>query len=105
MSEPLDSPELYKVSYSELVRGGLRELLQLAESRGLGPSFLAAAKEIDRLLHLYPQFGEPLRDLKLDSAQHWIGVVSPLVVRYLLDDEKRLVVVVEPFEALPESGL
>jgi hypothetical protein len=60
----------------------------------LGPQVLAALKKLDGLLHLYPQFGQPLRDLHLEPAQLWIGVVSPLVVRYILDEERRLVMVV-----------
>jgi hypothetical protein len=61
-------------------------------------------KEIDRLLHLYPQFGQPLADLQLEPAQLWIGVVAPLVVRYVLDEERRLVMVATLPVLLPSSG-
>jgi hypothetical protein len=65
---------------------------------------LAAVKELDRLLHLYPQVGQPLRDLQLKPAQLWIGVVPPLVAHYFLDEERRLVGVVFTHLMLPKSG-
>lgn len=71
---------------------------------GFGPQFLSAVKEIDQRLRLYPQFGQPLCDLKLEPAQIWIGVVPPLVVRYVLDTDRRLVMVTTPILALPQSG-
>ena len=64
---------------------------------------LSALKELDRRLHVYPQFGQPLRDLQLKPAQLWIGVISPLVVRYVLDEERRLVMVVFTYLMLPRS--
>ncbi len=105
MSEPSTSPVPYQVAYSEWVRNQLRSQISRARDRRLGPQMLAALKELDRLLHLYPQFGEPLRDLQLPSAQLWIGVVAPLVVRYMLHEEQRLVVVVFTHLLLPKSGL
>jgi hypothetical protein len=105
MSEPLSPPPLYQVSYSERVRQELLRLARQARAHGLGAEFLAAVREIDRRLHLYPQFGQPLRDLELEPAQLWIGVVLPLVVRYDLDERRRLVLVVSPpFLMLPRTG-
>ncbi len=105
MSETPTGPDPYRVVYSEHVRNELRDLAARAKSRGLGRQVLAALKEIDRRLHIYPQFGEPLLDLKLEPAQVWIGVIPPLVVQYVLDDERRLVMVVVPIRPLPNSGL
>jgi hypothetical protein len=62
-------------------------------------------KEIDTRLRSYPQFGQPLQDLLLEPGQAWIGTVPPLVVKYVLDEEKRQVTVVVPLSPLPESGL
>jgi hypothetical protein len=105
VSEPSSSPPLYHVSYSEVVRQEIRRLARQAREHGVGPQFVAALKEIDRRLHLYPQFGQPLRDLELEPAQTWIGVVPPLVVRYVLDEERRLVMVAAlPFLLLPKTG-
>jgi hypothetical protein len=105
MSEPPSSARPYRVSYSEHVRQELLELIARARSRGLGRQVLEAVKEIDRRLHVYPQFGEPLRDLKLEPAQLWFATVPPLVVRYFLDEERRLVSVLAPLQPLPGSGL
>jgi hypothetical protein len=105
MSDPLlPEPILYNVAYSERVRGELRRLAVAAKGRGLKAEFLAALKEIDRRLHIYPQFGQPLRDLKLEPAQVWIGAVPPLVVQYILDEERHLVMVVVPILRYPTQG-
>jgi hypothetical protein len=93
------------VVYSERVRKALRDLLVRARERGLGPQVLGALKEIDCLLHVYPQFGEPLADLTQEPGQVWIGTVAPLVVRYAIYDELRLVIVAVPVMPLPGSGL
>jgi hypothetical protein len=105
MSESSGSPEPYRVSYSEQVRIELRDLISRARGRGLAPQVLAAAREIDKRLHIYPQFGQPLRDLKLEPAQLWVGVVPPLVVQYVLDEERRVVMVTVPIVPTAHSGL
>jgi hypothetical protein len=105
VSEPSSEPSPYQVSYSERVRIELKNLLALAEERGVGPPVRAAAAKIDYLLHTYPQFGQELRNLSLGSAQEWVGVVAPLVVHYLLDDEQRLVIVTRPITPLHHIGL
>jgi len=65
----------------------------------------AAIQALDHRLRVYPQFGQPLRDLTVEPAQLWIATVPPLVVKYLLDEERRLVMVVQPITPLPGSGL
>ncbi len=105
MSEPSSGPAPYRVAYSGLVRNELQKLIAKARSRGLARQVLAAVKEIDDRLRVYPQFGQPLRDLKLQPAQLWLGCVPPLVVQYSLDDERRVVMVVVPILPLPNSGL
>ena len=74
-----------------------------AMAQGLGQEYLAAAREIDCRLRIYPQFGEPLKDLQLKPSQLWIGSIWPIVVRYTVDDERRMVFVVAPFLLLPKS--
>jgi hypothetical protein len=105
VSEEPASPEPYRVSYSERVRADLKNLIATAKARGLATQVLAAVREVDRRLHIYPQFGQPIRDLKLEPAQLWIGVVAPLVVRYVVDEQNRTVLVVVPLVPLPGSGL
>jgi hypothetical protein len=93
------------VAYSEHVRDGLRELAARAKVRGLGRAFLAALKDLDRRLRIYPQFGEPLYDLTLEPGQVCIGTIPPLSVRYILDEQRRQVTVVNSLTPLPGSGL
>jgi hypothetical protein len=71
----------------------------------LSAPVLQAVRQIDERLRIYPQFGQPLRDLVLEPLQLWIGVVPPLVVQYILDEERRVVMVVVPILPLPRSGL
>jgi hypothetical protein len=104
VSEPSSGPVPYRVIYSEWVRKELKALAARAKARGLSGQFQDALRELDRRLHTYPQFGQPLRDLKLKPAQLWIGVVEPLVVQYWLNDEMRLVIVGAPIQTLPHSG-
>jgi hypothetical protein len=62
---------------------------------------LQALKAIDHRLSVYPQFGEPLRDLKMRGETLWIGTIEPLVVQYIIDEPNRLVFVVVPLKILP----
>ncbi len=66
---------------------------------------LDAVKTIDYRLHVYPQFGEPLRDLKTQNETIWTAIVEPFLVEYVIDEERRMVFVVVPFKALPQFGL
>jgi hypothetical protein len=105
VTEPADAPIPYRVVYSERVREELRELVARARASGLGPEVLAAVKEIDRRLRVYPQFGEPLVELTHEPGQVWVGAVGPLVVRYALYEERRLVMVAVPLAPMPGLGL
>ena len=51
-------------------------------------------------LRIYPQFGQPLQDLFAHPAQSWIGVVPPLVVKYIVDESRRQVIVSYPIKPL-----
>jgi hypothetical protein len=81
----------------------LLALADIARQRGDGEEFIAALKEFDRRLHIYPQFGEPLVDLKKQAGQVWIGIVRPLAMRYGVIDERRLVIVAAIPVLLPKS--
>jgi hypothetical protein len=105
MTERSDGPIPYRVEYSGRVRDGLKELIIRATERGLGPTLLAALTTLDRRLRIYPQFGQPLRDLSSEPGQEWLAVVSPLVIRYLLFEDRRLVSVITPIRPLYRSGL
>jgi hypothetical protein len=83
---------------------GIRQLSATANNEGRGAELLNALKEIQRILQLYPQFGQPLRDLQLKPAQLWIGTVPPLVVEYFLDEQRRLVMVSKPMRLINRPG-
>ncbi len=104
MSEPSASPVPYRVVYSEHVRNELKDLLTRAKESSRERPALDAAKEIDRRLHIYPQFGEPRRDLESLGVTIWSGTVPSLVVEYVIDERERVVFVAIPFKALPHSG-
>jgi len=104
MSKPGSGPVPYQVVDSERVRADLVRLAAKARLCGMGPQFLASLMELDQRLRIYPQFYQPVYNLKLEPVQIWIGVVPPLVVRYALDDERRLVMVATPIKPLPNSG-
>jgi hypothetical protein len=103
VSTAAPEPVPYRVAYSQRVRQRLLALADAARDRGDGEAFLAALKEFHRRLCLYPQFGEPLIDLKQEAGQVWIGIVRPLAMRYGVFDARRLVMVAVLPVLLPRS--
>jgi hypothetical protein len=81
----------------------LLALADVARERGDGEEFLAAVKEFHRRLCLYPQFGDPLIDLSQESGQVRIGIVRPLVMRYGVFEDRRVVMVAALPVLLPKS--
>jgi hypothetical protein len=104
---------MYKVSYSRRVLDHLKEMILRNPSRAT--SISSAAIEIDRRLQVYPQFGQPLRDLSVKPAQLWIATLPPLTLQYVLvdyDDQKKaetglhgVVMIVRPFKPIPRTGI
>lgn len=105
MSETSSGPNRYQVVYSEFVRNELKRLIARVEERGIGAQVRAAAREMDRRLRIFPQFGDLLADLLLAPGELRIGTVPPLVVKFALYDDRRLVIVSAPIATLPRSGL
>lgn len=93
MSGPTGDPVPYHVTYSGRVRQRLLELAAAARARGDGEAFLAALREFDRRLRLYPQFGDPLIDLLGEAGQVRLGAVPPLAMRYGVLEQRRAVLV------------
>ena len=60
-------------------------------------------KEFDRLLRLYPQFGDPLIDLRDKVGHMRIGIVPPLTMRYGVLEELRVVFVAVLPVLLPKA--
>lgn len=96
-----EPPTPYQVVYSEAVRQRLGELSDAAIARGDGGAFAAAYRELDRLLRLYPQFGDPLIDLTAVPGVIYNGIVPPLSIRYGVYEDRRLVLVVAMPVLLP----
>ena len=88
-----EKPQPYQVSLSGRVFDKVRELAAAATARGDGEAFLAALREFDRRLRVYPQFGDPLIDLREPAGQIRLGIVPPLAMRYAVFEEQRLVLV------------
>ncbi len=89
----VDELVTYRVAYSGRVQQRLVELAAIAKARGDSEEFLAALKEFDRRLQLYPQFGDPLTDLLAEDGQVRLGVVPPLTMRYGVLEEQKMVFV------------
>ena len=64
-----DAPQPYRVSLSGRVFDKVRELAAVAAARGDGEAFLAALREFDRRLRVYPQFSDPLMSGQLGAQQ------------------------------------
>jgi len=82
----------------------LQELAGVAQDRGDGEAFLAALREFYRRLQVYPQFGDPLVDLRQEAGQIRIGIVPPLAMRYGVLEERRQVLVAALPVLLPKSS-
>ena len=98
-----DAPQPYQVSLSGRVFDRVRELAAVAAARGDGEAFLAALREFDRRLRVYPQFGDPLIDLQAEVGQIRLGIVPPLAMRYAVFEERRQVLVAALPVLMPKS--
>jgi hypothetical protein len=77
------------VFYAGRVRERLLALADVTRDRGDDDEFIAALREFDRRLRVYPQFGDPLSDLTNDPGQIRIGIIQPLSMRYAVFEERR----------------
>jgi hypothetical protein len=94
------------VVYSEVCRESLRQILARAAPQGKIDEVAEAVKGIIKRLEWIPlDFGEPLRDHGHLGLQERVGPVPPLVVRYGVDEARRMVYVVTPIKLLPRSGV
>jgi hypothetical protein len=95
----------FRVVYSQWCRDQTRELLSRAAAQGRFAEVARAIRDIDTRLHWIPlDFGEPLQDYTALGIKVHIGVLAPLVVRYGVDEIRRIVYVSLPFKLLPKSG-
>lgn len=106
MSEPSTGGPPYRVVYSELCRQRTQKLLKRAAALHRFAEIAQAVRDIDTRLRWIPlDFGEPLQDLVHLGIKEHIGVGGPLVVKYGVDEARRIVYVALPFDLLPNSGL
>lgn len=91
----------YAVSYSQRVRESFTEMARRITNTYLLNWVYDSAKKIERRLQVYPQFGQPLRDLSVPNATLWYGIIEPLMVQYVIDQDRRQVMVTVPFRLLP----
>jgi hypothetical protein len=92
------------VVYSGVVLATIRAFIARAQAAGQNDTFLATLKELERRLSIYPQFGEPERDLSQEDGRLYNATVPPLVVRYAVFEERRLVFLGSPPRLLPNAG-
>lgn len=104
MNDAADIPAPYKVVDSGVVRATLQEFFARAEAVSQKDTLLAALKNLERRLGVYPQFGEPERDLSHEAGQLYNGAVPPVVVRYAVFEARRLAFVGSPPKLLPNAG-
>jgi hypothetical protein len=101
VSQKSDAAPPFRVIYSELCREHTRQLLELAQSKGQFAEVAKAIQEINTRLEWIPMdFGEPLWDFLELGIQERLGTVPPLVVRFGVDETRRLVYVSLPFKTL-----
>ncbi|MCI0462354.1 MAG: hypothetical protein L0Z62_35835 [Gemmataceae bacterium] len=92
MSQPTGGVPPYRVVYSERCREQTRELLQRAAAQERFADVAQAVRDINTRLQWIPlDFGEPLQDLVRLGIQEHIGVLGPLVVKYGVDEARRIV--------------
>ncbi len=83
-----------------------RQLLARAAGHGRFTEIAQAVRDIDTRLQWIPlDFGEPLQDFAHLGIKEHIGVVTPLVVKYGVDEARRIVYDSLPLDLLPNSGL
>jgi hypothetical protein len=101
------SPEPYRVETAVVVDRAMEALQDRAAAAGFEQEFLDALAQIFRILRTYPQYGEPLRELRQHGQSVYVTfafTIHPLFVEYVLDEANRRVFIVEPFKVMPHSG-
>lgn len=105
-AEPFPSPQPYRIEMTGLVERELEALEDRAFAAGFGQQFSDAIDGIFRILRIYPQYGEILRELKQGEAVYTSRAftIPPLFVEYIIDEPNHRVFIVTPFKAMPHVG-
>jgi hypothetical protein len=105
VNQPSNGIQPFQVVYSERCRAETKQLLARAGAKGRLADVVKAIRDIDTRLRWIPlDFGEPLQDYVHLGIKEHIGVCAPLVVKYGVDEARRIVYVSLPFDLLPRSG-
>lgn len=106
MDNPTQGVPPYHVAYSALCRETTKQLLVRAAALGRFAELAQVVGNLHLRLKWIPlDFGEPLRDLPDLGLRLCIGALAPLVVRYGVDEARRIVYVNRPFQLLSNTGL
>jgi hypothetical protein len=65
-------------------------MARISRDRGDREDFVSALQEVQSLLSLYPEFGEPLSVLVGEDGQNWIGFVRLIAIRSSVLEELRI---------------
>jgi hypothetical protein len=84
---------LYTVTSSDEVKTHLRKLGYISLERGDDEAFFLSLREFEKRLRIYPQFGDPLADLRGETGTIRVGIIRPISMRYAIFEERRLVVI------------
>jgi hypothetical protein len=96
----------YRVAYSQLCLDGARQLLLRASAKVRFAEIAEVLGGINTRLEWIPlDFGEPLKNFVHLGIKEHIGVLAPVVVKYGVDETRRIVYVPLPFSLLPNSDL
>ena len=104
ITEPSPSPRPYVMHPSGRVSRELKALVQRAAAAGFGQQVIDALKTLHRILTLYPQYGEPRRDLRTAGETAYAAAIAPLYVEYVVDEPNRAVFIGVPIKVLPNAG-
>jgi hypothetical protein len=95
----------YRVFYSDLFRAQIKGLPSRVDLRLRLPEIVGALRSMHQRLQWIPlDFGEPLRDLVHLGLTECIATQPPLVIKFGVDESRRIVYVALPFDLLPHSG-
>jgi hypothetical protein len=96
----------YRIVWSGLSREAIKELLERATDKGRMTEIAQVLRAIIRRLEWIPlDYGDPLRDLVHLGLQERSAVLPPLVVKFFVDETRRIVYVTTPLKLLPNTGL
>jgi hypothetical protein len=94
----------FRVVYSGRCREAAAKLLRRAKELNRYDEIAEAIRGIQKRLEWIPlDFGEPLHDYADLGIKELIGSVAPLVVKYGVDEARRIVYVVLPLSLLPKD--